>query len=150
MATADFSTTLLVEQTVQEVFDAVNNVRGWWSEEVEESTDKMGNEFVYRHLDLHYSRHKITELVPGKKIVWSVTDSTMYFVKKNKDEWTGTKVIFDISTTGNKTQLTVTHHGLTPALECFGACSGGWNHYLHKSLLPLITTGKGQPDKKTS
>ncbi len=29
MATSDFTTTILVDQTPREVFDAITNVRGW-------------------------------------------------------------------------------------------------------------------------
>jgi hypothetical protein len=147
MTTSDFTTTILVDQTSEEVFDAVNNVRGWWSEDVKESTSKVNNEFVYRHKDLHYSKQKLIEVIPNKKVVWLITDSMLSFAE-NKTEWTGTKVLFEISRQGDKTKLLFTHEGLVPQCDCFEACSGGWTYYLHKSLLPLITKGEGNPDNK--
>ena len=56
-------------------------------------------------------------------------------------------MIFEISKQEDKTKLVITHLGLVPAFECFDACSKGWTHYLKNSLLPLITTGTGKPDK---
>jgi len=147
MNNQNFSTTLLVDQTPKQAFDAINNVRGWWSETVEGSTEKLGDEFIYRHKDIHYSRQRLIEIIPNKKIVWLVTDSSLSFIKV-KDEWNGTKISFDISRKGNKTEIRVTHVGLVRGIECFDACSNGWSYYLHESLLPLIANGKGLPDKK--
>jgi hypothetical protein len=145
MQNQDFSLHFLVDQSPKEVYDAVVNVRGWWSKEVEGNTNKLQDEFVYRHKDLHYSKQRVVEVIPNEKVVWLVTDSELSFTQK-KNEWTNTLVRFEISRQGNKTQLLFTHVGLSPKIECFNDCSNGWNHYLKQSLLPLITTGEGRPD----
>ena len=143
----DFTTTFSVDQTPQEVFDAINNVRGWWSEEIDGSTDKLGAEFKFHSKDLHYSTQKITALIPGKRVAWHVLDSRINFVK-DKAEWEGTEIVFEISRKDDKTELRFTHFGLVPAIECYGGCSGAWGFYINDSLRSLITTGKGQPAPK--
>jgi len=147
MKTQDFTATILVDQTPQQVFDAVNNVRGWWSEEIEGDTHKPNDEFTYHYKDVHICRMKLTEVVPNKKVVWQVLSNYFNFTK-DKSEWTGTKIIFEISEKKNKTQLQFTHEGLTPDYECYDACYDGWSNYINKSLYGLITTGKGQPNPK--
>jgi len=147
MSNQNYTTTVTVEQTPEEVFAAVNNVRAWWSEEIEGDTDKPGAEFKFHYRDVHRSTHKITEFVPGRKIVWHTTDSYIGFVK-DKTEWNGTDIIFEIARKGDKTELRFTHIGLVPAIQCYGDCSGAWGFYVNDSLRSLLTTGKGQPNQK--
>jgi hypothetical protein len=110
MGTENYSTSFTVDQTPEEVFDAVNNVRGWWSGEIDGRTDKLDAEFTYRYQDLHRSTQKIAELVPGKKVVWHVLDAQINFVK-DKAEWNGTDIVFEITKRGGKTELRFTHVG---------------------------------------
>jgi hypothetical protein len=147
MKTSDFSTSFSVDQTPKEVFDAINNVREWWTGEpgVEGSTDKLGDEFTYRYKDLHYSKQKVTEFIPGKKVVWLITDSELNFIK-DKNEWTGTKISFEISKRGDKTEVRFTHVGLVPDIECYNDCSNAWSSYINSSLRSFISKGKMQPN----
>jgi len=141
----NFTATFFVDRTPKQAFDAINNVRGWWSGEVEGETVKVGDEFTYRYKDVHRTTQKITELVPGKKVVWHVTQSELSFVKE-RDEWTGTDIIFDISSKGGKTEVRFTHVGLAPQIECYGNCSNAWGVLIKGNLRNLISTGKNQPD----
>ena len=147
MKDQNYTATFTVDQTPKEVFAAITNVRGWWSGNIEGGTDKLGDEFTYRYENVHYSKQKITELIPGKKLSWLVLDSYLSFVK-DKTEWNGTKVIFDITKKGDKTEVRFTHVGLVPQYECYDACTDAWSGYIKGSLRNLITKGKGQPNKK--
>lgn len=147
MDNQNFTTTILVDQTPKEVFNAINNVRGWWSQEIEGDTDTLNDEFTYHYQDVHNCKMKLIEVVPNKKVVWLVLDNYFSF-SKDKSEWIGTKIIFEISGQDNKTQLHFTHEGLVPEYECYSACVNGWTQYITQSLPSLINTGKGQPNSK--
>ena len=140
-----FTSSFSVDQTPHEAFAAINNVRGWWSGQIEGDTDKLGAEFTYRYKDVHFSKQKITEFIPGKKVVWRVLDSNLSFAK-DKREWNGTDIVFDISEKVGKTEVRFTHVGLVPEYECYGSCSNAWGMLVNGNLRKLITTGKSQPD----
>jgi hypothetical protein len=140
-----FTTTILVDQSPQEVFEAVNDVRGWWSGEIEGPTDALGATFTYRYKTLHRTTQKITEWVPNAKVVWQIVDSYIGFVD-DKTEWNGTEIVFEIDKRGAKTALTFTHAGLVPEIQCYGDCSGAWSFYVNESLRSRIATGKGSPN----
>jgi len=142
-----FTTTFMVDQTPEEAIGAIKNVRGWWSEEIEGSTDKLGDEFTYRYKDVHSCKMKLIEVIPHKKVVWLVVDNYFNFTE-DKSEWKGTRITFEVSEKDNQTEIRFTHLGLVPEYECFDICSNAWGSYMSGSLRTLITTGKGQPNPK--
>lgn len=160
MNTQDFTTTILVNSTPMEAFNAINNVSGWWSEEIGGPTDQLGEEFNYHFEDIHRCRIKVMELVPGQKVVWQVMEN--YFkpgifgdnsghsvdqLAQDQTEWANTTMVFEITRKGDKTQVHFTHLGLVPSYECYDTCVNGWTHYIRQSLQALITTGKGHPNR---
>ena len=147
MENRNYTTRFSVDQTPEEVFGAICNVRGWWSEEIEGDTDKVGSQWSYHYGDVHRCKLQVTNLVLGRKVTWLVLDNYFDFTK-DKSEWKGTKIVFDISTKGNKTEVRFTHVGLVPQYECFDICSNAWGSYITGSLRNLITRGEGQPNKR--
>jgi hypothetical protein len=141
----NFTATISVDQTPEEAFAAINNVRAWWSGEIEGETNKLGGEFTYRYLDVHRSMQKITELSPGRKVVWHVLDSQLNFAE-DKTEWNGTDIVFEISRKDGKTEVRFTHVGLVPQYECFDRCSSAWGTLINANLRKLIASGAPQPN----
>jgi hypothetical protein len=142
MTKQNFTTTIEVDQTPQQVFDAINKPHQWWPGEVIGNANKLNDTFTYRYEDLHLTKQKVVELVPYQKVVWLVTESEINYAD-DKDEWLSTKISFEIFEQGGKTQLRFTHIGLNPQVECFESCSHSWRMIIGQSLFSLITTGEG-------
>ncbi len=146
MKKQDYYTSIIVNGTAQEAFDSINSVSKWWSENLEGTSQKLNDEFTVRFGET-WIAHKIIEMVPGQKVVWLVTECNKHWLK-DKKEWRGTKIVWEISTEKNATQIRFTHLGLVPALECYGGCKQGWDFYVKESLYKLLTEGKGLPELK--
>lgn len=144
MESQSFTTAFTVDQSPEEVFQAINDVPSWWSGEVEGDSARLGGEFSYRVEGAHYSRQKITESVPGKRVVWHVTDARLEFVQ-DKDEWKGTDIVFEIARKGTGTELRFTHQGLASGFECYTDCSNAWGLLVNGNLKRRIATGEPQP-----
>lgn len=145
MSNDNLTIVFTVEQSPEKAFAAVTAVRDWWSGEVDGSTDQLGAVFTYRHKDVHHSTQRTTELIPGRRVTWHVEGSYLDFVR-DKTEWNGTDIIFELTPTDAGTEVRFTHAGLAPAVECFDNCSSAWQFYIGSSLRSLITKGQGQPN----
>jgi uncharacterized protein YndB with AHSA1/START domain len=145
----DFTATFIVDQPPEEVFAAINNVRGWWggwwSSEIEGDTDALGAEFTYNVAGVHYCKMAITDFVPRTKVAWHVLESDIAFAE-DRTEWNGTDIVFDIEAKDGKTEVRFTHKGLVPAYQCYDNCSNAWGMLINGSLRKMIITGQA-PDK---
>ena len=99
MDSQNFTSTFTVDQSPEQVFAAIVDVPRWWTGDVEGNTDTLGDEFTYRYPGAHYSKQKIAELIPGKKVVWHVVDAQLEG-PKDPNEWTGTEISFEITPDG--------------------------------------------------
>ncbi|MBS1933661.1 MAG: SRPBCC domain-containing protein [Bacteroidetes bacterium] len=142
MENKNFTARSEVAKSPQHVFNCIKEVSKWWSKDFEGRSARLNDEFVIHHPGAHFSKQKIVEIIPNKKIVWLVTDSNLTWLQKAKHEWTNTKMIFEITATGNKSLLHFTHEGLVPEKECYIRCEQGWNMVIKERLFGFITTGK--------
>jgi hypothetical protein len=142
MKNKNYMATIEVAKSPKDVFNHINDVSKWWSKDYEGSSTKLNDEFVICHPNRHYSKQKLVEVIPNKKVVWLVTDSKLNWIEKDKYEWTNTKMVFEITTKGDKTVLHFTHEGLVPEKECYAMCEQGWNMVIKDWLFNFITVGK--------
>lgn len=145
----DYSTVVVLPAAPTVVYDAINDVRAWWSEEVDGDPTALGGEFTFHGHDeantvQHRSQLHVTDLVPGELIVWHVRENWMSFVA-DQQEWRGTEIRFELASAGEGTELRFSHRGLVPSYECYEACSSAWSFFIGCSLRDLVTTGTGTP-----
>src|SRR3712207_2799608 len=144
MSNPSYTTSFTVERRPDQVVDAITDVRSWWMTKVEGDNRAVGDEFSYRVPGIHYCRMRVTELVPGQRVVWRVVDNHMGFIQ-DQSEWKGTEIRFELTERDGGTELRFTHDGLVPAYECFDICRNAWTFYVGDSLRSLIETGEGKP-----
>lgn len=130
--------------TPGEAFEGISRVNEWWAKNIEGNTKNLNDVFTVHFSNGTFVTFKVTESVPGEKIVWQVTDCFLPWLK-DKTEWTGTSVVYEIVPSGNETRVTMTHVGLVPEIECFEGCEAGWNRYFKSSLFKLLTENAGVP-----
>ena len=109
MKKTNYSVVIEVEKSPDDVFNYVINLSQWWPEEFEGEDIKLNDEFVFRSGDSHYSKNKVIEFVPNKKVIWLVTESIR---RTDNYEWTGTKMIFELVPKDGSTMLKFTYDGV--------------------------------------
>jgi len=140
----NFTATIEVSKSPEIIFKSItNDVAKWWGgEDLKGNSTKLHDEFIINHPNAHYSKQELVEVIPNKKIVWLVTESTLDWLKKDKQEWEGTKMIFEIVQNRDKTILHFTHEGLVPWKECYSLCHEGWKTVIKDYLFNYINEGK--------
>jgi len=145
----DFSSSISAKISADEAIKKISNVPEWWGITFTGSAEKQHDKFVVKMTGDSYFNFTVTELIPGKRMVWLVADCHMPWYS-DKKEWTNTRLIFDLHENNGVTEVHFQHEGLTPNVECYKDCESGWTHWIKTSLFSYLTTGKGifrQPTK---
>lgn len=134
ISTSSFTYSFNSIKTPSEIFELLLYVKKWWigfhKEIINGKSERIGDEFSFSAEEgIHYSKQRLIELEPGKKIVWLVTESNLSFLS-DPYEWNNTKISFEITQGENESKITFSHEGLTPQVECYNACSSAWTQYL--------------------
>ena len=106
---ANYTISIEIEKSPVDIFNHLtHDVAKFWPEDFEGASAKLNDEFVFSLGDSHYSKNKIAELVPNKKVVWLTTESIR---KADNYDWSGTKMIFELIPKGDKTVVQYTYDG---------------------------------------
>ncbi len=141
--TQDYRRRIKTPATAKEAFAKISQVPWWWSKDFEGSSSKPGDVFTVRFKNGARYTIRISQFIPDKKIIWDVIDADQTW-HEDRDEWNGTKMIWEISPEMNGSTVTMTHQGLLPNLECYEKCTKGWDYLLNQEGLYkiLILGGK--------
>lgn len=136
MSHPDFRYEFDTSQSPTEVFSHLVDPNNWWvglfGETIEGTSRGLDDEFSFRAGGgVHFSNQRLIGIEPNRSIVWLVTESNLSFLN-HTNEWTGTKIRFDIQREDNVTKVVFSHVGLNPGFECYESCSNGWTQYLQK------------------
>lgn len=84
MENENYKTIITVSEDAVTSFNAIQNFRAWWSEEIEGPTDKIGESFIYHYKNVHWCKLKLIEEVPNQKLVYLVVDNKFNFTKDER------------------------------------------------------------------
>jgi hypothetical protein len=141
----DYQCTVSAKVSAEEAYCKIARVNDWWNQRSTGKTQQVGDTFKV-DFGPTWVEFEVIEAIPDKRMVWRVTDCHLHWLK-DRTEWKGTSVIWDLATRDGTTTVTMTHAGLTPAVECFDTCQAGWNFHVGESLLKLLIDGRGLPDR---
>ena len=140
----NYHCTITAPITPQEAFEKIGRVGDWWAVNFRGHAKALHDQFTVHFARTTWSLMEIVEVEPNQRIVWSVVDCYLP-IFKDPYIWKGNRISWDISRDGILTQVTMTHIGLVPGVECYEDCRKGWNFYVGESLFRLFTEGKGLP-----
>jgi hypothetical protein len=147
MTQQSYSSSVTAKVTPEQAFERISRVPDWWTKGFTGAAQKVGDAFTVRFGET-FVDFKVSEVVPGRKVVWQVTDCNLHFVN-DKKEWKDTSVVWEATPANGATQVRMTHVGLVPDVECYGNCKTGWDFFVGESLLRLLNENKGLPDRQT-
>jgi uncharacterized protein YndB with AHSA1/START domain len=144
--TADYRTTVRFAKPASAVVEALTTAPGiasWWTTRVGGSgTDGGELRLAFPNSDYEDVVLAVATIEQPCSIVWTVRAVPPV---PAWEEWAGTRVVVRVEPEpSGGTRMDLHHEGLTPQLDCYDLCSGGWDYVL-ASLRAHVDAGAGRP-----
>ncbi len=139
----NYNSRISVDVTPQQAIKSISNARGWWATNFTGHSKQFHDRFTVR-FGKTFAIIQIVEYIADKKIIWQIEDCYLPLFN-NKNQWNGTSIVWEVSSKGHSTEISMTHVGLFPGIECYSDCEKGWDFYTKESLYKLMMEGKGLP-----
>ncbi|PWT96763.1 MAG: SRPBCC domain-containing protein [Bacteroidetes bacterium] len=143
MESSNYHKTIEVIGNSRDAMKKISQINHWWKNDFSGRAEKLNDTFIVPFTAPSFVDFIVSEEIPGKKLVWKVTDCFLPWFQ-DKKEWNNTEVVFELSENKGKTRIDFTHVGLVPQMECFEVCQNGWNGHIN-ALMKFINEGIGIP-----
>jgi hypothetical protein len=144
MENKSYRNSIQVNGSGDEAMKKIAQINFWWKNDFSGSAERPGDRFTVPFGELNgessFVDFIVTNIIPGQKAVWTVTDCYLPWFN-DKKEWNGTELVFELSEENGRTKIDFTHVGLIPDIECYTACEQGWNGHITDGLANFINDG---------
>ncbi|MCG3268798.1 SRPBCC domain-containing protein [Yoonia sp. I 8.24] len=153
-STNNYQEKIQVSASQDACFKAVaTQMEKWWTETIEGGLKAVGDKVTARFPpDYGYWTFEASVMKGSSRLEMICVDAHHRVEGQPKEidqEWLGTKIIWEFEVIAGKTEITMTHDGLTPTLNCWGICLDGWNHFLKTSLKAYLDGDEPRPHSYT-
>lgn len=128
---------VLIEAPIEMVYDAVTTSKGlssWWIKDCD-AKPVVGNTNIFRRSNGIVNKMKVTDLNENEFVQWECVNEA--------NEWSGTTIMFEISTKGDLSCLDFRHNGYSRENQFYGTCNYQWARHLCM-LKEYCETGENQ------
>jgi len=143
----NYQKTITVRSNQKSTFIAASKgLNKWWGRVDNSDINKVGDSFSIYFEDTEW-RFEITKFSMYEEIHWKCifAHHTVSGLENVKEEWLNTEIIWKFKNIEKGTEISFEHKGLTPELNCYDVCNGGWNFFIANSLKDYLEKGKGNP-----
>ena len=81
----DFTSSISAEITANDAIKKISNVPEWWGITFTGNSEKQNDKFTVKMSGDSFFNFTVAELIPGKRVVWLVTDCNMPWYSDKKE-----------------------------------------------------------------
>ncbi|MFV2015081.1 MAG: hypothetical protein ACC656_06620 [Candidatus Heimdallarchaeota archaeon] len=138
----DYTRKIIGIKSPEQSYELLTNQIGTWWTSPESKANSIGDEPTFRFGDAFWTM-KVINLEKNRVVRWKCI--VAHHVDTNVpieaiNEWEGTEIEFIIRQHEQGSEISLTHYGLIPSLNCFTICQAGWDYYFAKTLSDVLNS----------